>query len=72
MGPAVVPWILVQGRVDALPLRLALHLWSPDGCTERARQGRACASTAVATHCVAPRAWLHASRIAQGVALYDL
>jgi hypothetical protein len=50
LGPAVVPCFLVQGLMGASLPRFELRLWLPDGCTERARRGRACASTAVATH----------------------
>jgi hypothetical protein len=50
LGPAIVPWFLVQGLMGAPPPRLELRLWPPDGCTERAWRGRACARTAVATH----------------------
>jgi hypothetical protein len=50
LGPAVVPCFLVQGMMGASPPRFELRLWLPDGCTERARRGRACASTVVATH----------------------
>jgi hypothetical protein len=49
-GPADVPCFLVQGVLGASPPRFEMRLWLPDGCTERARRGRACASTAVATH----------------------
>jgi hypothetical protein len=50
LGPADMPCFLVQGMLGASPPRFELRLWLPDGCTERARRGRACASTAVATH----------------------
>jgi hypothetical protein len=50
LGPAVVSCFLVQGMLCALLPRFELRLWLPEGCTERARRGRACASTAVATH----------------------
>jgi hypothetical protein len=50
LGPAVVPCFLVQGMLCASPPRLELRLWLLEGCTKRARRGRACASTAVATH----------------------
>jgi hypothetical protein len=50
LRPAVVPCFLVQGMLCASPPRFELRLWLPEGCTERARRGRACASTAVATH----------------------
>jgi hypothetical protein len=50
LGPAIVPCFLVQGLMGASPPHFELRLWLPDGCTERARRGRACASTTVATH----------------------
>jgi hypothetical protein len=50
LEPADAPCCLVQGMVGVSPPRFELRLWLPDGCTERARRGRACASTAVATH----------------------
>jgi hypothetical protein len=50
LEPAVALCCLVQGMVGASLPRFELRLWLPDGCTEPARRGRACASTAVATH----------------------
>jgi hypothetical protein len=50
LGQADVSCFHVQGMMGASPPRFELRLWLPDGCTERARRGRACASTAVATH----------------------
>jgi hypothetical protein len=49
--PAVEPRYVLQGTFGAPPRRSVTHLWVPDGCAEQAWRGRACASTAVATHC---------------------